>query len=195
MDKSYNSVTKEELRKVFLALRREKYENNQNDLEKTLLQQEYFLQLLPKSSKRIFIYWSMKYEFPTQFLIRYFLENNFKVYLPKIIGKNMLPAPIKNMKDVTPGPGPFYIPEPTSKEVTEKMDLILVPGLAFDLLGGRLGYGGGYYDRYLKKFPPKSCYGLAFDFQIIPQVPMKDYDVYLDGIITSSKVYHKKSCL
>ena len=63
------------------------------------------------------------------------------------------------------------------------IDLVLVPGVAFDLQGGRLGYGKGYYDRFLSQVEGFFL-GLAFSFQIVPLVPQSDLDVAMDGILT-----------
>lgn len=71
----------------------------------------------------------------------------------------------------------------------ELVDLVLVPGLAFDRSGYRVGYGGGYYDRFfasLEKKVPKVA--LCFDLQILPQVPKDDFDVPVDYIITENEI-------
>ncbi|GAA3403033.1 5-formyltetrahydrofolate cyclo-ligase [Paenibacillus hodogayensis] len=74
---------------------------------------------------------------------------------------------------------------------TDRIDVMLVPGLAFDLRGGRLGYGGGYYDRFIA-----GCRGrgvepfklaVAFDAQLIPDVPMDEHDFRIDGIVTEKR--------
>jgi len=71
------------------------------------------------------------------------------------------------------------------------LDLVVVPGLAFDTKGGRLGRGGGFYDRFLAGFresarsSAKVC-GLCFDVQLIPEVPSEPHDVLLDAVITES---------
>ncbi len=66
-----------------------------------------------------------------------------------------------------------------------RLDLVLVPGVAFDRKGHRLGRGKGYYDRFLKTLPPHvKCFGLAFDFQIFKSVPTDDWDISVDRVIT-----------
>lgn len=72
----------------------------------------------------------------------------------------------------------------------QEIDLIFAPGLAFDLKGMRLGYGGGFYDRLLsniKKTTP--VIGLAFDFQIVELVPCDERDQAITGLITEKKLY------
>ncbi|MDY6794861.1 MAG: 5-formyltetrahydrofolate cyclo-ligase [Actinomycetota bacterium] len=71
----------------------------------------------------------------------------------------------------------------------EKIDVILMPGVAFDFTGGRLGYGGGYYDRFLEKCSPRCLLiALAFELQIVEHVPCADHDAHIHKIVTESRV-------
>lgn len=82
--------------------------------------------------------------------------------------------------------GPYGIWEPMLEQCVnlKNLDLVIVPGVAFDKKGRRLGRGKGYYDRFLKKLPEKTAsVGLAFDFQILPLVPATTYDVNVDKVI------------
>ena len=82
----------------------------------------------------------------------------------------------------------FREPSPDSEEV-DRIDAIVVPGLQFDPRGHRLGYGAGFYDRALPRFaPPARAIGVAFDFQLVPEVPVTDGDVPVDTIVTDTKV-------
>ena len=90
-------------------------------------------------------------------------------------------------------PGAYNIPEPgedTLRPVKpETIDLLIVPGVAFDLKGNRLGYGGGYYDRFfplLKKQTP--LVALVFDLQILSEIPVDEWDRRVDIIITEKRV-------
>lgn len=72
-----------------------------------------------------------------------------------------------------------------------KLDVIIVPGMAFDRFCGRLGHGGGHYDKILGAQPPKSRHcmvGLAFDFQVLDSVPMSKSDVRMDIVVTEKKL-------
>ena len=72
----------------------------------------------------------------------------------------------------------------------EELDLVLVPGLGFDRRGGRLGRGKGFYDRFLKKLPPRvPKVGLAFEWQLVDEIPMLAHDVRMDWIITEKNIY------
>jgi 5-formyltetrahydrofolate cyclo-ligase len=86
-------------------------------------------------------------------------------------------------------PGQFGIREPKAgcPEIPlERLGLILVPGVAFDLLGGRLGRGRGFYDRLLAKFQGIKC-GVAFDEQVVPAVPAATFDVRMDFVVTPTR--------
>ncbi len=88
-------------------------------------------------------------------------------------------------------PGAYSIPEPVARcgaVDPVEVDLILVPGVAFDRLGGRLGYGGGYYDRFLKSCPAPRV-ALAFDLQMVDEVPREDHDLLVHEIITEVTRY------
>ena len=82
--------------------------------------------------------------------------------------------------------GKFGIPEPISNK-TKFPDILLVPLLAFDKNFNRIGYGGGFYDRYinrLKKIKKIITIGVAYSFQKIKKVPVKKYDIKLDFVVT-----------
>jgi len=98
--------------------------------------------------------------------------------------------------------GTLGIPEPRHelRSLPERriapgeLDLVMVPGLAFDRRGGRVGHGKGYYDRLLARVRPDALLaGVAFECQVFPQVPMLDYDVLMDRVITERTVYHGHS--
>jgi 5-formyltetrahydrofolate cyclo-ligase len=82
--------------------------------------------------------------------------------------------------------GPYGICEPVVQRFVkrEDLDLVIVPGVAFDRRGNRLGRGKGYYDRFLKKLPNEAIsFGLAFDFQILPSLPATKTDVSVNKVI------------
>ena len=87
--------------------------------------------------------------------------------------------------------GPLGIPQPAQPVwvAAETMDLIVVPGLAFDRLGGRLGRGKGFYDRLLAAAGPACKVGLAFRWQICDRVPMEPHDIRMDLVVTDDAVY------
>ena len=74
------------------------------------------------------------------------------------------------------------------------LDLIVVPGVAFDRTGGRIGHGKRYYDRLLcKARPDTAIVALAFECQVFPKVPMLDHDIFMDKVVTEIAVYQRKA--
>ena len=83
--------------------------------------------------------------------------------------------------------GKFGIPEPTTPAYEGKIDLVIVPAVAFDAKGRRLGRGGGYYDRFIKKLTHAELVGVGYDFQLVEEVPAARHDQHVHRIILPSK--------
>ncbi|AZB44904.1 5-formyltetrahydrofolate cyclo-ligase [Bacillus sp. FJAT-42376] len=81
------------------------------------------------------------------------------------------------------------IPNQTERVEKNEIDVMAVPGIGFDPRGYRIGYGGGYYDRYLKDYPGKTV-SLAFSFQVLPFIPSEIFDVPVQRILTEKEVLH-----
>lgn len=136
-------------------------------------------------SMNIGLYKSLKDEVDTSFLISYSLELGKNVYLPKVVDDDLIFYKIsKNEKYVL---SPFHVEEPvgdSSKEISiDDMDLIIVPGVVFDKEGHRMGYGKGYYDRYLNDSIYKI--GICFQEQLSLGVPVNENDVSMNEVITN----------
>lgn len=167
------------------------------EIKNKLFQLEEF-----KNADFIFSFISFKDEIHTHDIIKDTISIGKKVGVPVTI-KNPRKLLVSEVKDFDNELeiGPYYILAP-KKEFERIIDpklvnLVLVPGLAFDKYGFRLGYGGGYYDRFfaeIKENVPKI--GLCFDMQIVDKVPINSYDIPVDYIITEKNIIkpiHKKS--
>ncbi len=85
-------------------------------------------------------------------------------------------------------PLPHLRQKPEKQVPVAALDLVMVPGVAFDERGGRMGHGKGYYDKLLQNARPDCpLVALAFECQIVPEVPMGQYDIYMDKVITESR--------
>ncbi len=84
--------------------------------------------------------------------------------------------------------GRFRIPEPQGEAYIGKVDLIIVPGVAFDRKRNRLGRGGGYYDRFLKRYTNIPHVAVAYDFQIIKEIPTTIFDRKVTHIVTPTEI-------
>ena len=106
-------------------------------------------------------------------------------------GRQLVHREIRSLDDLSPSR--FGLLEPTNPDLPEvassDFDLVLIPGLAFDLSGNRIGFGAGYYDGFLSRTSaPKVA--LAYDFQVLDTIPTEPHDVPLDAIITQSRIHH-----
>lgn len=139
-----------------------------------------------KNAQRIGIYYSTFQEVDTKLLINWLLLEKKTVLLPKIIKKSeMVFCEITNLADLEMGK--FGILSPKSSCMrSHRIDLMIVPLLAYNKQGYRLGMGGGYYDRYLAKYPTLSC-GLAFSFQMYP-FQVYPHDIPLNYVITEKEL-------
>jgi len=152
-----------------------------------------------QASNTIFAYVSFRSEVSTFTLIKSLMESGKTVTVPiTYVKKKRLDAiEIKDMKtDLIPG----YcdIPEPTpqlckTRVVDPKeINTILLPGSVFDKRGGRFGYGGGFYDRFVSAIPQATRIGLAYDVQVADQLALQAHDELLDYVVTPSTVHRAK---
>jgi 5-formyltetrahydrofolate cyclo-ligase len=131
---------------------------------------------------------SFRSEVDTLPMIRKALAEGKRVVLPRVRGKDLALFEIRDFgTDVSPGA--WGIPEPCERMpvALDAIDLMLVPGLAFDEHGNRLGYGAGFYDRLLTVFS-KMTVGLVFEVQMVPTVPADRHDVAVKKIVTEKRV-------
>ena len=150
-----------------------------------------------KETQIIFVYSSMEKEIPTQRIIDTAIKDGKKVALPKIRTGIKAGAEMDFVfinKDTEYKSGVYGILEPVSGEfisVNNGNDNIemLIPGLCFDLRGIRIGYGGGYYDRYLTKYPEDKFHitALAYEYQIFENLPFAENDKPVNLIVTENR--------
>jgi len=179
-------VLKSKLRKRILKAR-EKF-----NIKNIQIDFNQIIKILKKekiSKKIIGGYYPVNFEIDDLALLREFKKNRFKISLP-VIKKNFqmdfytwsFSEPLKINR--------YGIPEPESKNIVYP-DVLLIPLVAFDKNLNRLGYGGGYYDRLIKKLSKKKKIikiGLAFSIQEIDKVPINVYDQKLDYMVTNKYI-------
>jgi len=145
-----------------------------------------------KDAKLIMFYVSFRNEVRTEEMIEEAMASGKKIALPVTTPKkDMKPYLVFNLREDL-APGRFGIPEPKERpdrKVNAKdIDMIVVPGVAFDREGGRIGFGQGFYDRFLNG-TVSFCVGLAFELQVVETLPLEKYDETLDAIITERQIY------
>lgn len=141
-----------------------------------------------QKSTRIMAYFPLFHEVDTTALLQKLLENNKELYIPRVAGDSLEAKQIHDLKELQDGPyGAKEPAEPATTLLPKEIQVVLIPGLAFDRQGYRLGSGKGYYDRFLKTTSALRI-GLAFNEQILPELPHEDHDVPMHLIITDSSL-------
>jgi 5-formyltetrahydrofolate cyclo-ligase len=140
-----------------------------------------------KSAKVVGAYYAFGSEVKTDLILEKAKVLGKKVALPSVEGESLTFYELSSGKYLVKGR--FGIMEPLPYGPVERMDLLVVPGIAFDKKGYRLGYGKGYYDKFLAE---KSLFsiGLAYSFQLLESLPRGKYDRRLDAIATEERIYY-----
>ena len=188
---------KNSFRKVVKARRGNGLTANEDGINAEIIVNRYLDSEYFKKSDIIFAYSSMKDEIPTKRIIQTALDSGKRVALPKVVSSVSDGAMMEFLLvdgDTLYDRGVYGIMEPecgerVSPDEGDGRIEILIPGLCFDLAKNRIGYGGGYYDRYLAQFDRKRFHvtALAYEYQIFEDVPAKEYDGKVDLVITENR--------
>lgn len=141
-----------------------------------------------KDSKVIYAYMDCKHEAETADIIRQAWSEGKRVAVPRVCGQDMIFYYITSFEEDLED-GYFGIREPKERYPAAAEDaLMLLPGVAFDEKRHRVGYGGGFYDRFLEAHPKLVTVALALDFQIFPEAPFEPFDILPGKIVTDKRV-------
>lgn len=177
-------LTKSQLRnKILWRLKSQKEEGRNR--KSRLIEKKLFNSGVFKKAKNVMFYISFDGEVDTKKMIRD-AQKLGKIVTVPVCRSNRVIKPCLLSKKVRLKKGPYGIPQPLLKTFVspESLDLVIVPGVAFDKQGNRLGRGKGYYDCFLRKLPKDIIsVGLAFDFQILPFIPATAHDVGVNSVI------------
>lgn len=135
-----------------------------------------------RNAKTIYGYLPFNQEVRTLPILQRALADGKHVALPKCYGKEMRFVLISDLSRIRPST--FGAPEPVEDFpiANDPAALVLVPGLAFDSAGHRMGYGGGFYDRFLAREPGHPTIALCFDFQMISRLKTEPHDISIDTV-------------
>ncbi|MDF2949677.1 MAG: 5-formyltetrahydrofolate cyclo-ligase [Sedimentibacter sp.] len=186
--------TKLQLRKKIVNLRNnmtlhDVKEKSNKIVNKLIALEEY------KKSNTIFVYMSFGTEVMTEDLIKLMLSEGKRVVIPYTDTKNtvLIPSEIKSLEnDLVLNSFGYYEPEYDKIKTVEpeEFDLIINPGVVFDKQLNRVGYGKGYYDRILvRKRKDAKVIAVAYEFQVLDEVPAEKHDIKMDMIITEENIY------
>lgn len=147
-----------------------------------------------QKAKNILFYMPIKNEVNTKPLIELILKKNKNILVPRVENEQKMNAyKIFSLKDLEKGAFGILEAKKTCKKFRkENIDLVIVPGVAFDINGHRIGFGEGYYDVFLSNIKAKKI-ALAYDFQIVKNIPDEEHDIKMDLIITPTKTIHSKN--
>ena len=151
----------------------------------TELARQFFLTEQYQTAKTIYGYLPYNQEVRTVPILEQALLDGKKVAVPKVYGDTMRFIYLDDLTQVAPSE--MGIPEPIGDEpiAVDPTALVLMPGLAFDKKGNRMGYGGGYYDKFLAAEPEHPTIALCYGFQMVDAIPADDYDIPVDLVLWS----------
>ena len=178
---------KKELRRKMLALRRA-LSDDEVEKKSHLLTEEILALPQYKKAKRIMAFLAMKGESNLDELIIHALEEGKEVYIPVCLPERKMEAGrLLSMDHFERGPlGLRNLPKGYEAAEPETMDLVLIPAVACDRTGNRLGMGAGYYDRYLSRVPVEKRIAALWDFQVVEDIPSEPFDQKIAGIVTDT---------
>lgn len=182
---------KRKLRKELIEIRKSIPKNEvlekSNEIKKRLFEMDEF-----KQASAILFYVSYDNEVYTHDMIKECKKMGKQVIVPFSDKSNrrLILSELNNWNSLKPGS--YGIFEPSKDEIKEfsieKINLIIVPGVGFDESGRRIGHGRGYYDNLLKNLKDTLIIGLAFELQIIDNIPVNKYDIPVHKIITENRL-------
>lgn len=180
-------MTKKELRKTVLAARRAMDREEVRRASKIICEKVRETQAYQRATS-LCLYMPIHNEVEADLLIDPALAEGKKVYIPKVLEEEM----IFNLydTDLIREDGPYHIRESLSKEILQPDEntLIIMPGAVFDPEKNRIGYGGGYYDRYLSRYPMCMTAAVCYDLQIVERIPAEDFDIRPQMIVSETRI-------
>jgi 5-formyltetrahydrofolate cyclo-ligase len=187
----HDTSAKSEIRKNILYTRNsipktEIIDNSKIINNKVITTKEYQI------AQTIGVYYPLGSEVTTFDIIRHAIKNKKEIALPKVIDSikiQFFKVIEDNFEKIKFTKGKYGIYENSmSNTFIDKFDLLIIPGIAFDIKGNRIGYGKGYYDRFLSFGRVKCIMGLAYETQIINTLPNNEHDIRVDIIITEKRI-------
>lgn len=190
------NISKDNIRKQYIAFRNKLEKNDiltkSENIAQRLSQLEYV-----ERAKRIMCYVSFGNEVDTHALIKFWISEGKQVCVPRVVNDSkenryMHAVQISSFDELKSCGSYGILEPPLLKEniiSPDLFDVIIVPGSVFDINKNRIGFGAGYYDRFLSKTSTQ-CHkiGICFDFQVLNKVPYDKYDVPLDLLVTEKRI-------
>ena len=185
--------TKQSIRKLILAKRRACSQEfvvsaSKEITDRILGLDEY------RQAEALLVYLDYRNEAATRYLITEAWRMGKRTAVPKVRQEQMDFYEIHSWEGLEPGI--MGIPEPADTKGRSPVEwedsLVIMPGVAFDRSLHRIGYGGGYYDRFLARHPKMTRLAAAYDFQVLDEIPAEENDISPDLIVTEKRIIRKK---
>lgn len=181
-------------------MREQAHANRNAQLQKDELSREICatFMALPEyaAARTVMFYVDVRSEVRTRHSLPDALASGKRIVVPYCVDGELELFVLENMEELTVGMYKILEPKAELRTVPAKrlqardLDLIMVPGVAFDREGGRMGHGFGYYDKLLQHARPETpLIALAFECQLFPQIPTQSHDIYMDKIVTEKAAY------
>jgi len=136
-----------------------------------------------KNAETVYGYLPYNQEVRTIPILEQALKDGKRVAVPKVLGDEMRFIYLSDLSKVEKGYSGIPEPVDDAPEADDPTALVLMPGLAFDEEGHRIGYGGGFYDKFLAREPAHPTVALCYDFQIVDDLPVDHYDIPVDCVL------------
>lgn len=184
--------TKEQIRNKMIE-ERSKLSKEEKQRYSNLIMDRLILYLAQKNVKHLLLYADFRNEVETRQLANFCHSYGISLYFPKVFQGDM-EFYLSSMEELSP----LYmgIREPSANEnkvfqfhkCKAEQVFMVMPALAFDKMGNRVGYGKGYYDRYLTRNPIQNRIGICYEFQIVEAIPAKEFDIKVTRIFTEKNM-------
>ncbi len=182
--------SKKDIRKCVLEKRncisKQEWEEKSRLICEKVVTHPFFL-----ASNVVYCYVDYRNEVRTREIIETAWKQSKKVAVPKVEGEYMNFYYIQSFTDLEEGYRGILEPWKEHLADVEENALVIMPGAAFDTNGNRVGYGKGYYDKYLHAHPNYKTLALAFELQMVEKIPAEKYDICPDMIITEENIYER----
>ena len=181
-------------------IRKAAHENRRNQVDKDSVSQTIVANFmnLPEyaAAKTVMFYVDVRDEVRTRHALPQALQADKRIVIPYCVDGELELFHLESMDELDVGMYKILEPKEALRSVAAKrlgptdLDLIMVPGVAFDREGGRTGHGKGYYDKLLEHARRETpLVALAFECQMFPEIPCESHDIYMDKVVTEAAVY------
>ena len=183
-------LTKEEIREEIKRRRQLLTESERKKKSSQIVKK--LKAFLPPDVNTLMFYAPFKGEVDLLSLAEWCLCRGKRVVFPRVLGKEILPLEVFSLSELSPGYCSILEPPYELSRMVSRIDVVFVPGIAFDLNCFRVGYGGGFYDRFLARWQIEFKIGICFDFQVVERIPVDSHDIPVDLVVTEKREIRRK---